>query len=166
MAPIFRALVALLLVTSCDQAPRAARAAEMNAARGSAIALVEEWAAAGSEGRWDDLVMLYADEPEFTWVEQGEIRYADRAAIEAGVAQVRAAQLQVHTVISDVVATPLSPDAATVRANYAIVFGDPAEGGYSFEGILTGVAVQRGGRWQFLQGHLSSPPQRAANAPQ
>lgn len=165
MAPIFRAFVALLLVASCAQ-PERSTTAQMDAAQAGAAALVEEWAAAGSEGRWADLMALYADEPAFTWVEQGEIRYADRNAIEAGLAQVRAANLRVHTVVSNVVATPLSPDAAIVRANYSIMFGDPAQGGYSFDGILTGVAVQRDGGWQFLQGHLSSAPQRAANAPE
>lgn len=166
MAPIFRAFVALLLLSSCAPPERAVTATQLQSAQAGATALAEEWARAGSEGRWDDLVRLYADEPGFAWVEQGEIRYADHEAIAQGVAQVRAAQLRVHTVVSNVVATPLSPDAAVVRANYSIVFRDPADGGFTFDGLLTAVAVQREGRWVFLQGHLSSPPQLAANAPQ
>ncbi|MGD9982157.1 MAG: nuclear transport factor 2 family protein [Hyphomonadaceae bacterium] len=166
MIRLIKPFVALLFLAACASPERAPTAAQMAAAETSAAALVEEWARAGSEGRWDDVAALYADEPGFAWIEQGENRYADRAAIEAGIAQVRASQLQVHTVVSDVVATALSPDAAAVRAHYSIVFGDPAQGGYSFDGMLTGVAVERDARWVFLQGHLSSPPPRAANPPE
>ena len=84
--------------------------------------------------------------------------YPDHAAIAAGVAQARDARLTLRSSARDIVATPLSAEAAAVRANVSIVFGDPAHGGFAFDGILTGVAVKRGERWQFLQGHLSSPP--------
>jgi hypothetical protein len=165
MIRIFKPLVALLVLAACASPERAPTASQLAAAEAGAIELVEEWARTGSEGRWDDLVELYADAPGFAWIEQGENRYPDHAAIEAGVAQVRASQLRVHTVVSEVVATALAPDAAAIRANYSIAFGDPAEGGYTFDGILTGVAIERDGRWVFLQGHLSSPPQLASNPP-
>jgi hypothetical protein len=166
MSPAIRTFVALVFVAACAPPERAPTAAQLAAAEAGATELVEEWARAGSEGRWDDLVNLYADEPGFAWIEQGQNRYPDRGAIEAGLAQVRASQLRVHTVVSDVVATALAPNAAAVRATYSIVFGDPAQGGYSFDGMLTGVAVERDGRWLFLQGHLSSPPELASNPPQ
>jgi hypothetical protein len=167
MSLIFRTFVAMLFLAACASPERAPTAAQLAAAETGAGDLVEEWARTASEGRWEDMPDLYADAPGFAWIEQGENRYPDHAAIEAGLAQVRAARLQVRTVVSDVVATALAPDAAAVRANYSIVFGDPAAGGYTFDGILTGVAIERDGRWTFLQGHLSHPsPPTAANAPQ
>lgn len=162
MIPLFRPVVALLLLSACAQ-PAEPTQAQLSAAETGAVALVNEWAATGSEGRWDDLVALYGDVPGFTWVEQGEIRYADHAAIAAGVAQARDSGLTVRTTVSDVRATALARDTAAVRANVSIVFGDPATGGFSFNGMMTGVAVERDGRWVFLQGHLSaprSPPER------
>lgn len=162
MRPMFRPIAALLLLAACTQAPAAPSPAERAAAEAAGAALVQEWAATGSEGRWDDLTALYGDLPGFTWVEQGEIRYADHAAIAAGVAQARDSGLSVRTSVSDVQATALAADAATVRANVSIVFGDPTTGGFAFNGILTGVAVERDGRWVFLQGHLSAPQPRTA----
>jgi hypothetical protein len=159
MKPILRPMAALLLLAACSQPERAVTAAQMSAAETGATELVEEWARAGSEGRWDDLVALYADEPDFAWIEQGQNRYEDHDAIAAGVAQARDANMTVRTSVSDIVVTPLAPDAGAVRANVSIVFGDPAAGGFAFDGILTGVAIERNGRWMFLQGHLSSPPQ-------
>lgn len=156
MIPLFRPIAALLLLAACAQ-PAEPSQAELSAAETGAVALVNAWAATGSEGRWDDLVALYGDVPGFTWVEQGEIRYADHAAIAAGVAQARDSGLTVTTTVNDVRATALARDAAAVRANVSIVFGDPAAGGFAFNGMMTGVAVERDGRWVFLQGHLSAP---------
>jgi hypothetical protein len=158
MSPVVRTFVALAFVAACAQPERAPTAAALSAVEAGATGLVEEWARTGSEGRWDDLVALYADQPGFTWVEQGRMPYADHAAVAAGVAQARDSGLSVRTTVSDIVATPLSTDAAAVRANVSIAFGDPRAGGFVFDGILTGVAIERDGRWMFLQGHLSSPP--------
>lgn len=158
MIRILRPIGLLLLLAACSQPERAVTAAELESARNGATALIQEWASAGSEGRWDDLVQLYADDPDFAWVEQGRIRYPDRAAIAAGLAQAREANLTVRTSARDVVVTPLAADAAAVRAHISVVFGDPSAGGFALDGILTGVAVERAGRWQFLQGHLSNPP--------
>lgn len=157
VAPVLRSFILLLLLAACAAPERAPTAVQMTAAETSATELVHEWARTGSEGRWDDLVTLYADAPGFAWIEQGENRYPDHAAIEAGVAQARDSGLSVRTTVSNVVSTALSPDAAAVRADVSIAFGDPAAGGFALNGILTGVAIQREGRWVFLQGHLSSP---------
>lgn len=154
-ASVIACLIALLV--SCAPAS-SNEEAELEAARAGAAALVEEWAATGSEGRWDDLTGLYADAPGFTWVEQGQIRYADHAAIAAGVAQARDSGLSVRTTVRGVQATALAADAASVSANVSVIFGDPAAGGFAFDGVLTGVAIERDGRWMFLQGHLSQPP--------
>lgn len=159
MTPVLRPLVALtLLLAACASPERAPTAAQLAAVESGATALVENWASAGAEGRWDELVALYADEPDFAWIEQGQNRYPDHDAVARGVAQARDANLTVRTRVEDVVVTPLAADAAAVRANVSIVFGDPAQGGFAFDGMLTAVAIERDGRWTFLQGHLSSPP--------
>jgi D-serine deaminase-like pyridoxal phosphate-dependent protein len=165
MIRVFKPFVALLMLAACALPERAPSAAALSAVEAGATGLVEEWARSGSEGRWDDLVALYADQPGFTWVEQGRIAYADHAAISAGVAQARDSGLSVRTTVSDIAATPLSSNAAAVRAKVSIVLGDPSTGGFAFDGILTGVAIERDGRWMFLQGHLSGPPPSAAAAP-
>lgn len=157
MRAILTPLLLLVFLAGCTQP---APAVDREGARAAAVELVEEWARTGTEGRWDDLVALYADEPGFTWVEQGAMPYADHAAIAAGVAQARDSGMTVRTTVSNVEAIPLANDAAALRANVSVVFGDPANGGFGFDGMLTGVAVKHGERWQFLQGHLSSPQER------
>jgi D-serine deaminase-like pyridoxal phosphate-dependent protein len=159
MHVLIHSIAALFVLAACAQ-PAAPGQADNAATEASAVALVNEWAATGNEGRWDDLIAVYGDLPGFTWVEQGEIGYADHEAIAAGVAQARDSGVAVHTTVSDVQATALAPDAAAVRANVSIVFGDPTANGFAFNGMLTGVAVERDRHWVFLQGHLSAPQPR------
>jgi|CXWL01.1.fsa_nt_gi hypothetical protein len=164
MHVFLRPAVALLLLAACAQ-PAPSSEAGLEAAEEAAISLVDAWAATATEGRWADLPSLFADEPGFAWVEQGEVRYADHAAIETAAAQALVSGVAVQTTIVDVEAKGLSPDVAAVEAIVSILFGDPAAGGFEFDGVLTAVAVEREGQWVFLQGHLSqpqAPPQRGA----
>lgn len=129
MTPLLRALVApALLLAACAAPERAPTAAELAAAESGARALVENWVSAGSEGRWDELVALYADDPDFAWIEQGQNRYPDHAAVARGLAQARDANLTLRTRVDDIVVTPLARDAAAVRADVSMVFGDPSWG--------------------------------------
>lgn len=158
---ILATLAALMAACTPKQAPPP-NAAETERA---AIELVNEWAAVGTEGRWDDLPALYADTPDFAWVEDGVLAYESHEAIIAGIQRAHDSGLTIRTHASNVSATALSPDAAAVRANVSIAFGDPAAGGFAFDGILTAVAVKRDDRWMFLQGHLSSQRPAEAQAP-
>ena len=157
MHVFLRPALALFVLAACAQ-PAPLPAASLDAAEEAAISLVDAWAATATEGRWADLPSLFADEPGFAWIEQGEVRYADHAAIEAAAAQALESGVAVQTTIVDVEARGLSPDAAAVEAIVSIVFGDPDAGGFEFDGVLTAVAVEREGQWVFLQGHLSQPP--------
>jgi uncharacterized protein (TIGR02246 family) len=156
-------LCGALTAVSCARAPVEPPIVErLAAAEAGAIALVEDWASAGSEGRWGDVPTLYAEDA--VWIEQGELRYDSRAAIEAGVAQAAASGMSITTDVENIVATRLSPEASAVRADVHILFGDPTQGGFEFDGVLTAVAVQIDGEWLFLEGHLSQPNRRNAEA--
>lgn len=136
----------------------------MTAAREGAAALVEEWAQTGRDGRWSNLPALFADEPGLAWVEQGELRYGDLSEISESAARAETDGLTAQTSVTDVVATPLSPEAAAIVAHVSILVGDPANGGFAFDGVLSAVAVERDGEWVFLQGHLSQPAKAAPDA--
>jgi len=57
--------------------------------------------------------------------------------------------------------TPLAADVAAFRASYLLNVA--AEGfGYSSQGVLSGVAIQRDGAWQFIQGAFSERPEKRA----
>lgn len=160
----------LLLLAAACSAPesrkvaadmKATPAADPAAAAAGVTALIREWSAAGAEGRWNDLKALYADDPDFYWVEQGRVAYDSAAAAAAGVDRVAAMNAMIRSDVDAIAVTPLSADAASFRAHTKIGFVS-TDFSFNFEGAFTGVAVRRDGRWRFLQGHLSRfdpPPQ-------
>ncbi len=118
--------------------------------------LLNEWSAAGAEGRWDDLKAVYADDPDFVWIENGAVAYKDHAAVVTGVDRVASMNAILRSEFGDIVVTPLGADAAAFHATVGVGFVSP-EFSFDFAGVFTGVAIQRNGRWLFLQGHLSRP---------
>jgi hypothetical protein len=122
-------------------------------------ALILDWSKTGQEGRWEDLKALYADDPDFYWVEDGRVAYASRAAAAAGVDRAAAMNALIRSDVSEIAVTPVSADAASFRALVSIGFvGDAFS--FDFDGVFTGLAVRRDGKWQFLNGHLSRPDER------
>lgn len=163
LAPL-GALLALA-AASCARAPAPRDDAAISA---GVTALVEDWSSAGEEGRWDDLKNLYADEKGFVWIEQGRIAYADRASVVEGVEQAAAMGAKIDSKVSEISVTPLSPDAAAFHARSVLSVASPSFS-FAFDGRLSGVAVKRGEKWRFLQGHLSalqSPQDAATGAPE
>ena len=118
--------------------------------------LLQRWAANGEQGDWDALKTLYADDPAFSWVEQGRIAYPDYASVVAGVGKTAALKPQIATRLDNVAVTPLGVATAAFRADVDMTFKSDSVG-FEFDGVITGVAVWRDNRWQFLQAHLSSP---------
>lgn len=142
--------------TAPEGSSAAAPAYDEGAVKGEVEALIREWSAAGTEGRWGDLKTLYADDPDFFWVEQGGLAYADYASVVAGLDQVAATNATVRNDVADIIVTPLSADAVTFRATANISLAS-ADFSFDFNGVFTGVAVIKDGRWRFLNGHLSKP---------
>lgn len=120
--------------------------------------LVQRWSDAGESQDWDVVADTYADAEGFAWIEQGEARYASRAAILEGLSQARGMSASIRNDVSDIVVTPLGADAAAFRARY--VLSVSAEGfSYDSQGVLSGVAIrQQDGVWRFLQGSFSEQP--------
>ena len=157
-------LIALFLCLAAACAPKddlqappsaaGAAAGDEAAVRAGVEALLHEWSAAGSEGRWDDLKALYADDPGFAWIENGAVAYSDHASVITGVDQVIAMNATLKSDVRDIVVTPISADAAAFRSSVEFAFTSSAFS-FDFDGAFTGVAVMREGKWRFLQGHLS-----------
>lgn len=159
-----RIILSLLLVaiSACSPAPStvAAAAADTASVKSDVAALIRAWSAAGAEGRWDDLKAIYADDPDFYWVEQGRVAYAGHAAVVAGVDQVAAMGATMTSSVDEIVVTPLGSDSASFRARAEIAVASSSFS-FDFKGAFTGVAVKRDGEWRLLQGHLSAEEQRA-----
>lgn len=142
--------------TALERSGAAAPAYDEGAVKAEVEALIREWGAAGTEGRWRDLKTLYADDSDFFWVEQGAVAYADYASVVAGLDQVAATNPAIRNDVADIIVTPLGADAATFRASANISVAS-ADFSFDFNGVFTGVAVLEEGRWRFLNGHLSKP---------
>lgn len=146
-------VVLTTVAAGCAHAPVATE----DAVRRDVTALVQRWSDAGEAGDWAAVADTYADAPGFVWIEQGEARYTDRAAIVAGLEQVKTIDARIVNDVSNIVVTPLGPDTAAFRTDYALTLTSTA---FSFRssGVLSGVAVRRDGVWRFLQGAFSDKP--------
>ncbi|MEZ5961077.1 MAG: nuclear transport factor 2 family protein [Hyphomonadaceae bacterium] len=144
--------VALLMLAACT--PAGPQSYDGAAVRNGVTALVQRWSDAGEASDWDALADTYADVEGFSWVERGEVRYTNHAAIIAGLQQARDAGLSVTNDVSDIEVTPLSAEAAAYRANYRLAVTSP-QFSFTSEGILSGVAIRQDGTWRFLHGSLN-----------
>lgn len=145
--------IAAIALAACSKSPSPAGEAAVKA---DVAALIEKWSRAGAEGRWDELKSLYADEPGFTWIEQGRVAYADHAAVVAGIDQASASGAKIESTVSDIEVTLLSNDTAAFHARSRMKVTSPAFS-FAFDGAFSGVALRRADTWVFLQGHLSAP---------
>ncbi len=165
------AIAVSLLLLACQPKPAATPDQEVaDAEVGTAVTgLVESWAKAGTDGDWDALANLYADNEDFTWVERGQVRYPNHAAVVAGLEGAKAAGARLETHVSEIVVTPLAADAASfrTRVTFKLDFGDGAAP-VDVDGMLTGVAVDYDTGWKLLQGHIEQrpPPTPPASDPQ
>ena len=162
---IRRVIVACVFLLACQpkptETPDAASAEKQ--VRTDVTALLETWAKANSDGDWDAVGKLYADDKGFVWVERGAVRYATRDAAIAGLEGVKAAGSKVATTVSEITVTPLAGDAAAFRTRVKISadFGTEAPP-VNVDAILTGVAFDYESGWKILQGHMEQRPAPAA----
>jgi len=131
---------------------------DADAVRSGVTALIQRWSDAGEAGDWDGLADTYADAQGFAWIERGAVAYADHAAIVAGLENARASEARIVNDLSDIVVTPLSPDAAAYRANYRLSVRSESFG-FDSAGVLSGVAIREGDTWRLLQGSFSEQPE-------
>jgi len=145
--------LAPLFLTACTfvAAPPARNDA---AIRSEVTALMQLWSDAGEAGDWDAVADTYADAEGFAWIEQGEVRYGDHAAILEGLAQARENNARIVNDVSDIVVTPLSAGAAAYHAAYTLSVS-AEQFSFTSSGVVSGVAVLHEGRWRFLQGAFS-----------
>ncbi len=82
-----------------NTAPAAAPEVVQPAAAAAVEDLIREWSAAGSEGRFEDLKALYANDSAFYWIERGRVAYPDYAAVVAGVDQAASMTAKIQSTV-------------------------------------------------------------------
>lgn len=152
-------MLRILIVTlAFVSASSCASLSERDRVRGDVAALVQHWSDAGEKGDWNAVADTYSDAEGFAWIEQGEVRYPNRAAIIKGLDLVREMSATVQNDVSDIVVTPLGANTAAFHAKHALNVTS-AQFNFSSRGVLSGVAVKQHGKWRFLQGAFSAQPE-------
>ncbi len=119
-------------------------------------ALLTEWNNALPEGRIEDFKELYSEREGFLWAERGQFLYQSKDDIAAGIDQVMVGGTSISNEITSLDVVPLSHEAAA----FSITMTSTAtmQGmSFTFDGIVTGLAVKDEGTWKLYRGHLSEP---------
>lgn len=153
------ALVILLGSVGCAR-PNADMSAEHAAAIGdSARVFLAEFTRLSEAAQWDSLGALYSERADFRFLESGEVRYADAAAIRAALTTMPAGT-HIRTEHTDVVVQPLAPGVAGVAARFATQFVDSAGVSFGFSGAITLTLQHEPLGWRIVSGHSSAPVPR------
>lgn len=148
--------IGMLWISGCAPATPEFAAEQRAAVADSVHAALQSFSEAQVAGDWGRVAAMYADSPDFLWMEDGKVMYesaADvRAALEALTSSMSAASIT--WIQPSVIA--LSPGRAEVSTLYEQSFTMAEGGGFSYAGAISAVMINGADGWQFLRGHSSS----------
>jgi hypothetical protein len=133
--------------------------AHQAAIRDSVGVFLEAFLQFSAVGEWDALLALYADTPEFRWVEDGAVEYESVDAIRAVIASMPQGT-RIVTSHDDVRITPLAPGLAWASMKFASMFLEPTGAGYAVTGSSTMVLRNTDDGWRIIGGHSSTARRR------
>lgn len=146
--------VVLLTAAACAKQP-AFDEAHKAAIQDSIGVLLEAFRQYSAVGNWDALLGLYADGPEFRWIEDGAVAYRSLDAIHQAIAAMPEGT-RIVTTHDDVVITPLAPGVAWVSMHFASMLLGPSGDGRGFTGTSTMVLRHDADGWHIIGGHSST----------
>jgi hypothetical protein len=151
------AAFALLGVAACNTTPPAftLTAAHAAAIRDSAQTTLDAFRRYSAAGHWDSLAGLYADDPDFRWLDQGMIQYRTTAQIRQALRRV-SPDTRSESSSFDTKILALAPGVAAVSTIFHTRFFIAGKPGGETGGVLDMVLVHRADGWKILQGHSSS----------
>jgi len=155
LAPLI--LVGAVLSAACTPGAPVFTASHAAAVRDSAQALLDTFQRLSSEGKWDSLADLYADDANFRWLETGVVQYRSPAQIRQALHRV-APGTTIETSYLDTKVVSLAPGAAAIATTFHTKFMQGGVERAEFGGVLDLVLVHREGGWRILFGHSSSRP--------
>jgi ketosteroid isomerase-like protein len=98
----------------------------------------------------------YADDPEFRWIENGQISYTSPAEVAAAMARSFAAFRSFALHLVDPTITPLAPGAASVTASFTQTMTDTTGQVTGIAGAVSFTMVDGDSGWRILVGHGST----------
>lgn len=156
--PVLGGCVLLMLTAGCTPPTRLTES-HAAAIRDSVGVMLADFQRYSANAQWDSLGSLYADTPEFVFIESGEIRYRTVSAIRQALMGVPAGT-RIETRYENLAILPLAPGVAAIAARFETRFVDSAGVKFEFAGALSLVVRHESAGWRIVSGHSSAPVPR------
>lgn len=161
MRPFAAALALAIVAAGCGPGAERTLTESRSAAIEDSVAdFLATWAEWPREGGWDRLVNRYADDPSFTWVEDGSVRYGSVEEVRAGFESVRASFSEARTEFTEPSIASLAPGLAHVASRFRTTLTREEGPDVEFGGAMTMTVTHTDDGWKVLRGHVSSERQR------
>ena len=121
----------------------------------SVTAALEAYRATFVARDFDRTVAFYADDPQFRWYENGELRYGSKAAVAEALRAVGAKLRALELSYFETTVTPLAPGVAAVSTRFAEKVTDSTGVLHGYAGVFSATMVHADSGWRFLVGHTS-----------
>ncbi|HRP06970.1 MAG TPA: nuclear transport factor 2 family protein [Gemmatimonadales bacterium] len=156
MTTVWRAIPIVLLAGCSRPAEPAFDQAARAAVVDSVQATLDEFRAAVASMDAERVASFYVADSTLRWIEDGEIRYRSRDEVIEALRSMEGEVGAISLSYDGTQITALAPGIASVVTGFAqrITRRDGEEGG--FAGATTMVLRSEGGRWRFVNGHVSS----------
>ena len=108
-----------------------------------------------NSGNYEDLLRFYADDPRFSFFEDGQVKYSSVEEVASALKQLaqfgpgRFEYGEPNIIL-------LCSDVASTSSTFKTTFGEVGKGGFGFSGVLTAILIKSGSGWRFLVGHTST----------
>lgn len=152
--------VAVLLAAACIP-PHRLTVSHSAAMRDSVSSLLTDFERYSANAQWDSLGSLYADSPEFVFLESGEIRYRTASAVREALRGVPTGT-RIETRYEELAILPLAPGVAAVSGRFATRFINADGAQFEFGGVLSLVVQHEDAGWRIVAGHSSAPVPRGS----
>jgi len=162
-------MLAALAAAGCAPGRRASLDdAHRSAIVDSVRSVVAAWTGAMNHRDANAAARYYADDPEFRWIENGEIRYTSPAEVAAAMNDVFPSLRSFDLHLVEPTITPLAPGAASVTASFTQAMTDTTGHVVGIAGAVSFTMVHADSGWRILVGHasvLSVPPAGSSGPP-
>lgn len=122
-------------------------------------AALADFARLSAAGQLDSAATRYSANPRFRFLESGLVKYRSAAEVREALTAMPAGT-PVRTTFSELVVDPIRPGVGTSSALFRTEIGDPAAGGFAYNGAITMVWVHEPEGWRIRSGHSSAPVAR------
>jgi ketosteroid isomerase-like protein len=146
--------IAAALLAACRVAPAGLTAEHARAIVDSVGATFVDFVARFNARDVDSVARFYSDQPDFHWIEDGELRYRSRAEIRDALAQL-APFRDVRFSADPPRIVALAPGAAALVVTFDQALVDSSGGGTGIVGAMSIAAVHGPAGWKWRSGHTS-----------